>query len=81
MIREIYTGGNVKERGHLGRPRSRWVDNIKLVLKKYDGRAWTGLMWPRIRGSDGLLFGSIKCAEFDWLRKCWCLQRGCASWG
>jgi hypothetical protein len=43
----------LKERGHLGGPRSRWVDNIKLMLKKYDGRAWTGLMWPRIRTSDG----------------------------
>jgi len=43
----------LKERGHLGRPRSRWVDNVKLMLKNYDGRAWTGLMWPRIRTSDG----------------------------
>lgn len=50
----------MKERGYLVRPRSRWVDNIKLMLKKYDGRAWTGLMWPRIRTSDGLLFGFHK---------------------
>jgi hypothetical protein len=59
-IREIYTGGNLKERGHLGRPRSRWVDNTKLVLTKCDGRAWTGLMWLRIRTSDGLLCGFHK---------------------
>jgi hypothetical protein len=31
-------GGNLKERGHLGRPRSRWVDNIKLVLNTMEGR-------------------------------------------
>jgi hypothetical protein len=29
----------------LGRPRCRWVDNIKMDLK--DGLIWTGLMWLR----------------------------------
>ena len=31
-------------RGKFEGRRSRRVDNIKVMLKKYDGRAWTGLM-------------------------------------
>ena len=34
---EMYTGvwwGNLSERGHLGRPRRRWGDNIKLNLQE-----------------------------------------------
>jgi hypothetical protein len=34
----------------LGRPRRRWVDNIKM-----DGMMWTGLIWLRIGTSGGLL--------------------------
>jgi hypothetical protein len=30
----------------LGRPRSRWVDNIRMDLR--DVGVWTGLGWPRI---------------------------------
>jgi hypothetical protein len=33
----------------LGRPRLRWVDNIK------DGMEWIGLIWLRIGTSGGLL--------------------------
>jgi hypothetical protein len=43
---------------------------LKWFFKKWDGEAWTGLMWLRI-GTGGGLFewgnkhsGSIKCREF-----------------
>ena len=32
----------------LGRPRSRWEDNIKMDLQEADVGAWTGLSWLRI---------------------------------
>jgi hypothetical protein len=32
----------------LGRPRCRWVDNIKMYLRQ-DGVVWAGLIWLRIR--------------------------------
>jgi hypothetical protein len=31
----------------LGRPRRRWLYNIKMGLEKYDGVSWTGLIWLR----------------------------------
>jgi hypothetical protein len=43
-----------KGRDQLGRPRRRWVDNIKMDLKRY-GMVWIGLMWLRIGTSGGLL--------------------------
>jgi hypothetical protein len=41
----------------LGRPRRRWVDNIKMDLREigWDGMVWTGLIWLRIGTSGGLL--------------------------
>jgi hypothetical protein len=36
----------------LGRPRRRWVDNIKMDLRE---RVWIGLIWLRIATSGGLL--------------------------
>jgi hypothetical protein len=38
----------------LGRPRRRWMDNIKMDLR-YDGMVWIGLIWLRIGTSGGLL--------------------------
>jgi hypothetical protein len=38
----------------LGRPRRRWVDNIKMDLRD-DGIVWIGLIWLRIGTSGGLL--------------------------
>jgi hypothetical protein len=32
----------------LRRPRCRWVDNIKMNLREWDGVAWSGLVWFRI---------------------------------
>jgi hypothetical protein len=39
----------------LGRPRRRWVDNIKMDFGEIDGVVWTGLIWLRIGTSGGLL--------------------------
>jgi hypothetical protein len=38
----------------LGRPRRRWVDNIKIDLRE-DVMVWTGSIWLRIGTSRGLL--------------------------
>jgi hypothetical protein len=38
----------------LGRPRRRWMDNIKMDLLEIGLNLWTGLVWPRI-GTDGEL--------------------------
>jgi len=32
----------------LGRFRYQWEDNIKIHLKKYSVRVWTGFIWPRM---------------------------------
>ena len=39
----------------LGRPRRRWVDNIRMDLKEVDVGIWTGLGWPRIETGGGHL--------------------------
>jgi hypothetical protein len=38
----------------LGRPRRRWVDNIRMDLGLWYGVMWTGLVWLRI-GTGGEL--------------------------
>jgi hypothetical protein len=38
----------------LGRPRRRWVDNIKMDLR-WDGKVWSESNWLRIGTSGGLL--------------------------
>jgi hypothetical protein len=38
-----------------GRPRQRWVDNIRMALGEIEWVVWTGLIWLRIRTSGGLL--------------------------
>ena len=34
--------GDLRERGHLGRPRPRWEDNIKMDLQTVE---WGGMEW------------------------------------
>ena len=51
---EVYTGfwwGNLRERDHLGRPRRRWEDNIKMYLKEVGGGCgdWMELAQDRDR--------------------------------
>jgi hypothetical protein len=38
----------------LGRRTTRWEDNIRMDLKKYNGREWTQFMWLRTGTSGGL---------------------------
>jgi len=47
--------GNRRERDHWGRPRRRWVDNIRTDLRRWDMGMWTGLGWPRIGTGGGRL--------------------------
>jgi hypothetical protein len=44
--------GNPEGKRPLGRPRRRWVDNIKMDLREI---VWVGLIWLRIGTSGGLL--------------------------
>jgi hypothetical protein len=38
--------GKIEGNRPLGRPRSRWVDNIMVwILERWDGVVWTGLVW------------------------------------
>jgi hypothetical protein len=39
----------------LGRPRHRWVDNIKIDLEEIGWVVFPGLVWLRMRTSGGLL--------------------------
>jgi hypothetical protein len=39
----------------LGRPTHKWEDNIKIILKKWDWKAWNGLIWLRIGTGGGRL--------------------------
>ena len=47
--------GKSEGRRPLGRPRRRWVDNIRKVLLRWDVGIWTGLDWPRIETVGGRL--------------------------
>jgi hypothetical protein len=49
--------GKPEGRRPLGRPRRRWVDNIKIDVReiRWDGMVWTGSNWLRIGASRGLL--------------------------
>jgi hypothetical protein len=46
-------GGKARRKEPLGRPRRRWVDNVR-ILERWDGVMWIGLVWLRI-GTGGEL--------------------------
>jgi hypothetical protein len=46
--------GKREGRRPLGRPRRRWEDNIKMVLREVGWGTWTGSVWLRI-GTGGRL--------------------------
>jgi hypothetical protein len=39
----------------LGKRMRRWEDNIRMYLRKIDGKLWNGFIWLRIGTSGGLL--------------------------
>jgi len=39
----------------LGRPRRRWVDNIRRISRRWNVDIWTGLGWHRIETGGGRL--------------------------
>jgi len=47
--------GKPERKRPLGRPRRRWVDNIRTDLQGWDVGIWTGLGWPRIETGGGRL--------------------------
>ena len=47
--------GKPEVRRPLGRPRRRWVDNIRMDLQEVNVGIWTGLGWPRIERGGGRL--------------------------
>jgi hypothetical protein len=47
--------GKPEGRRPLGRPRHRWVDNIRMDLGEWDGVMWTRFVWLRIGASGELL--------------------------
>jgi len=47
--------GKPERRRTLGRPRCRWVDNIRMDLLEVDVGIWTGLGWSRIETCGGRL--------------------------
>ena len=47
--------GKLEGRRPLGRPRCRWVDNIRMDLQKWDVGIWAVLGWPRIETGGGHL--------------------------
>jgi len=47
--------GKPKGKRPLGRPRRRWVDNIRMDSRRWDMGIWTGLGWPRVGTGGGRL--------------------------
>jgi hypothetical protein len=74
--------GKPEGRRPLGRPRRRWVDNIKMDLLEigWGGVDWIGLAqdrdkWRALVNAVMNLRGSIKCWEtIKWLHNWWSLE-------
>ena len=47
--------GKPQGRRPMGKPRRRWVDNIRMDSRRWDVGIWTGLSWPRIEKGGGRL--------------------------
>jgi hypothetical protein len=47
--------GKPEGKRQLRRPKRRWMDNTKMDLRETGLVVWTGLFWPRIGTSGGLL--------------------------
>jgi hypothetical protein len=47
--------GKPVRKGPLGRHRRRWEDNIRMDLREWSEKLWTGFIWLRIETSGGLL--------------------------
>ena len=54
-MHRVLGGGNLRERDHLGRPRHRWEDNIKMVLQEVGGGCGDWMEWAQDRD---------RCREF-----------------
>jgi hypothetical protein len=52
--------GKTEGKRPLGRPRRRWVDNIRMDLGEVDGVMWIGLVWLRIGIHN--MFGNYRVA-------------------
>jgi hypothetical protein len=74
--------GNPEGKRPLGRPRRRWIDNIKMDLRDRSeccGLDWSGSGLVQVESSCKLgnePSGSIKCWETtEWLHNLWPLER------
>jgi len=57
-IEQMHIGfgwGNMRERDHSERPSCRWENNIKMFLQEIRLMACSGLNWPQMLRSGGIL--------------------------
>jgi hypothetical protein len=47
--------GKPEGKGQLGRPKHRWLDNIRMGLREIEWKVWTGFIWLRMGTSGELL--------------------------
>jgi len=62
---------NMKARGHLENLSVDGRTVLKCILKKWDGRVWTGLIWLRIGASDLLLWTHYQNFHFHKIQEIW----------